>query len=132
MHEKCYGIIPLRDGKAYIVHHKAGKYWGFPKGHQEVGETPQEAAARELEEETSLSIISMDEKTPFLEAYSFMRNGDEIHKTVVYFVAEVDGEPLPNSEDVTEGKWVPLETLEKEVTFEGNKLIANAVRNKYV
>ena len=131
MHDRCYGIIPIKDGKAYIVHHAEGKYWGFPKGHQEVGETPQETAIRELEEETNLEVISLDESTPFLEAYSFERNGDEIHKTVVYFVAEVDGTASPNADDVTEGRWVPLDNLVDELTFDGNKKIAETVRNRY-
>ncbi len=131
MHEKSYGIIPLKEGKAFIVRHTAGDYWGFPKGHHSLGETPQETAVRELKEETNLDVIRLFDSPTYMESYSFIRNGDEIHKTVIYFVAEVEGKVIHQADDVVEGKWVPIASLEASLTFDQNKRIAREVCAKY-
>ncbi|WP_080983680.1 NUDIX domain-containing protein [Pseudomonas putida] len=47
-------IICLRSGRGLMVRKKGGK-WNFPGGSIEAGETPFAAAARELEEETSIT-----------------------------------------------------------------------------
>jgi len=131
MHEKSYGIIPLQNGKVFIVRHKAGDYWGFPKGHHTLGETPQDTAIRELKEETNLEVLRLHDSPTYMESYSFVREGDEIHKTVLYFVAEVSGKAAQLTPDVVEGKWVPLHECETHVTFEENKRIAREVIAKY-
>lgn len=130
-HEKSYGIIPLKGESVFIVRHKAGDYWGFPKGHQEEGETPLTTALRELKEETGLEADQVDETHPFIEAYAFRRGKDDIKKTVVYYVAHVVGEAVHLAEDVTEGKWVPLAQASEALTFDGNKQIANEVSERY-
>lgn len=63
-------------------------YWDFPKGHIEAGETEKAAARREIQEETGLTglqfISSFREKV----SYRFNRFGQDIEKTVAYFLAE--------------------------------------------
>lgn len=53
------GCVVFREGseqKRYLVISSSnGKDWVLPKGHIEKGETPEQAALRELEEETGLS-----------------------------------------------------------------------------
>ena len=52
------GIILLRDDKvALIERHRAGRhYFTFPGGHVDEGETPEQAAVRETEEELGLQV----------------------------------------------------------------------------
>ena len=52
------GIILLQDGKvALIERHRAGlHYFTFPGGHVDEGETPEQAAIRETEEELGLQV----------------------------------------------------------------------------
>ncbi len=47
------GVWLTQGGRVLLLHKKAG-YWDFPKGAVEEGETPKQAAARELGEETGL------------------------------------------------------------------------------
>ena len=50
--ERCFGIVPLqhRAGawRCFMLQHRYGNHWGFPKGHAETGETDLQAARREL------------------------------------------------------------------------------------
>src|SRR3989344_8017208 len=51
------GIIvrTSKDGpKVLVTQHSKHKGWDFPKGHLEVGETSEQAALREVEEETGV------------------------------------------------------------------------------
>lgn len=56
MIKKC-GIIVCDASQRYLLvfGKKSGK-WGFPKGHQEEGETEEETALRELKEETGIRL----------------------------------------------------------------------------
>ena len=40
--------------EALLVRYRGSGTWGFPKGHLEAGETPQQAAVREVQEETGV------------------------------------------------------------------------------
>src|SRR3989304_2211891 len=43
--------------------------WGLPKGHIEGGETPEQAAVREVEEETGLADVSVIAPLPTIDWY---------------------------------------------------------------
>lgn len=128
-YEESFGIIPLKRGsdgswQVFLIQHRSGgAYWGFPKGHPEDGETPQESAARELEEETHLKISRIFSDEPLEESYFFERNGDKISKKVQYFLAEVEGTVLLQKKEILNGKWVDIDTAPLlMVHSEGKKL----------
>ncbi len=134
--ERSFGIIPLKkdkDGwKILLVHHVKGSYWGFPKGHPEPGETPEETAARELHEETGLTIARFLSKPALQEEYDFFRESLPIHKKVTYFFAEVTGEIALQQAEMQGCRWVDLEQAESLITFEQSKsLLRRIVANLY-
>ena len=60
--EKCFGmVIVRREGKGlrYLLLHKGGGYWGFPKGRPQPGEDQLTTAKRELAEETGITDVKM-------------------------------------------------------------------------
>ena len=97
---------------------RAYSNWDFPKGHLEPGETHVEAAVRELEEETTLSL--QDVKLNGLKAPSVTYGSGKGKKTATYFLADrtSDKSPfLPVSEELgrpenDEFKWVPFTQLD--------------------
>ena len=56
-----YSIIAARhEGKWIFVRHRGKKTWEIPAGHIEAGESPYDAAVRELAEETGAYDFRMD------------------------------------------------------------------------
>ena len=130
--EKSYGIIPLRHSEdkwnVFIILHKMGNHWGFPKGHADEGETPYEAAVRELLEETGLKVEKSLLTDPISESYTFSRKGTDVLKQVYYYPAIVSGAFLLQPEEIRDGKWVPIEDANDLLTFDEAKKILAKVK----
>lgn len=128
-HEESFGVIPLSKEKGewevfLIQHHRSG-YWGFPKGHAELNEIPEEAAFRELKEETNLEPIRLLQIEPLTEQYSFLMEGRRIFKKVSYFIAEVKGKVVLQKKEIHDGKWLSLSQAYHQLTHpEGKSILA--------
>lgn len=99
--------------------------WGFmapPKGHLETGETSEEAAVREVQEETGVRAIVKLELGPM--RYRFPgRDGRPIHKTVRYFLMEpVGGSLRPQPGETLGAQWVTEHELPGIKTYSGTLL----------
>jgi 8-oxo-dGTP pyrophosphatase MutT (NUDIX family) len=122
-----FGIIPIRrvhhELQCFLVKHRNGQYWGFPKGHANANESEKECAARELLEETNLEILEWLDGPNFEEKYQFMHQGKHYQKTVVYYLAYVTKEANIDKQEVIDGRWVPIEKVVEHLTFDGAKAI---------
>jgi len=110
------GVVVLRGDAVLLV--RRGKppnvgSWTLPGGAQEVGETTEAAARRELLEETGIEVGSMQLAAT---VDSIRRDADDrvqYHYTIIDFCARwATGEPRAGS-DVTEALWAPLDALER-------------------
>jgi mutator protein MutT len=100
--------------------------WSLPKGHIEAGETPEQAAIREVQEETG--ITSEITKSIGVIDFWFMAGGKRIHKTVHHFIfKEVSGELAPQITEVDEVSWFPLSEIVDRLAYpDEKKLIAKS------
>jgi len=98
--------------------------WSLPKGHIEEGETPEQAAIREVAEETG--ITSSITKSLGVIDFWFMAGGKRIHKTVHHFLfTEVGGTLLAQESEVDEVSWFPLSEIVDRLAYpDEKKLIA--------
>jgi 8-oxo-dGTP pyrophosphatase MutT (NUDIX family) len=108
---------------------RAGRVeWCLPKGHLEDGETPEQAAVREIAEETGIHgrVISALGTIDFW----FSAEGRRIHKRVHHYLLEatggvltVEGDPDREAVDVA---WVALDDLGRVLEFPNERKIARA------
>jgi len=98
--------------------------WSLPKGHIEEGETPEQAAIREVAEETG--ITSSITKSLGVIDFWFMAGGKRIHKTVHHFMfTETGGTLLAQESEVDEVSWFPLSEIVERLAYpDEKKLIA--------
>lgn len=81
--------------------------WGFPKGHLESGERAEDAALREVREETGLAELSLHGRIETIDWY-FRFRGRLIHKICHFFLMETgqtDTAPQ-RAEGITACRWV--------------------------
>jgi ADP-ribose pyrophosphatase YjhB (NUDIX family) len=119
------GTMGLLIGR-YDLKDETGKrlLWSLPKGHIEEGETPEQAAIREVAEETG--ITSTITKSLGVIDFWFMAGGKRIHKTVHHFMfTEVGGTLLAQESEVDEVSWFPLSEIVERLAYpDEKKLIA--------
>jgi 8-oxo-dGTP pyrophosphatase MutT (NUDIX family) len=98
--------------------------WSLPKGHIEEGETPEQAAIREVAEETGIQ--SEIEKPLGIIDFWFMAGGKRIHKTVHHYLFRESGGLLAAQEsEVDEVAWFPLNQIIDKLAYpDEKKLIA--------
>lgn len=130
--EFSFGIIPIkRFGDAWkvlLIRHREG-HWGFPKGHQEASEASQQTATRELQEETGVTIKHFFSADPLDEHYVFFRQEESVQKSVLYFLAEVEGEVNIQKEEIMDFRWCTPHEAEKHATFAETKNLCRKVES---
>jgi 8-oxo-dGTP pyrophosphatase MutT (NUDIX family) len=108
------GRFDLKDASGKRV------LWSLPKGHIEEGETPEQAAIREVAEETG--ITSEITKSLGVIDFWFMAGGKRIHKTVHHFLfTEVGGVLAPQESEVDKVSWFPLEEIVDQLAYPDEK-----------
>ena len=100
--------------------------WSLPKGHIEEGETPEQAAIREVQEETGIESEIARELGVI--DFWFMAGGNRIHKTVHHYLfKEVGGSLAPQITEVDDVGLFPLgEIIELLAYPDEKKLIAKS------
>ena len=90
--------------------------WSLPKGHIESGETAEQAAVREIEEETGIAGEILAELGTI--DFWFVADGRRIHKTVRHFLLRAVGGQLSDADvEVDEVAWVPLSEMRTQLAY---------------
>jgi 8-oxo-dGTP pyrophosphatase MutT (NUDIX family) len=103
-------IVPTRraaDGSRVL---------SLPKGHVDPGETPLQAAEREVREETG--VVAEPVRELGESRYWYRRDGRTIGKSVHFHLFRyVRGKTDDHDEEVEEALWIPLKEAEKKLTY---------------
>ena len=116
---------------AVIVHPRrsaAGhKVLALPKGHVDPGETPAQAAQREVREEAGIEARLVSQLGEV--RYWYQRDGRKIPKLVTFFLFDyVSGDVADHDHEVEEARWIPLEQAMRRLTYKGEReMVGRAV-----
>ncbi|MEG1668485.1 NUDIX hydrolase [Chryseobacterium sp.] len=127
--EAAGGIVNKTNGDILFIR-RLGK-WDLPKGKMEKGESREESAIREIEEETNLQNVELRDFINTTYHIYIERNGDRVLKHTHWFEMFFDGEDTSKpqlEEGITEVAWKNTTQIENEVfpnTFQNIKLIIN-------
>ena len=96
--------------------------WTFPKGHIERGEKAQEAALREVEEETGYRCEIVK---PFERVQYYFRRDDQLtKKTVTWFLMRpLEKTGVHDPEEILEAEWVSMEEAQKRAKYKSDKTL---------
>lgn len=101
-------------------------YWGLPKGKVDPGETDEQAARRELAEETGITDFEPRDGFGRTITYSFSRCGEEIHKTVRYFLTRVGSREVEISPEHCESGWLTMRKAQERIPFANLRQVLQA------
>lgn len=104
------------DGpKLLLIKNIFDNRWAVPKGHVDPGETSQQAAVREVEEETGLKSVirrSLGKNTYYFRGLRGPEKGKTVRKTVDMYLLDVQGDTTiypekldPHDKLVKEARW---------------------------
>jgi 8-oxo-dGTP pyrophosphatase MutT (NUDIX family) len=102
---------PALDARAVLIgrlDRRGRLVWSLPKGHLEQGETQEDAAVREIAEETGIRgrIVAPLGSIDFW----FTAEGRRVHKTVHHYLLIAESGELSDADiEVAEVAWVPLD-----------------------
>lgn len=130
--EKSAGAVIFKKQnkeRYYLLLHYGGGHWDFPKGHIEKGEKPEEAARREIQEETGIKEIGFI--TTFREVikYFYKKEGKIVPKTVIFYLAETKDKNVKISYEHRGFKWLPYEEALRQLTFDNAKKVIKKANN---
>jgi 8-oxo-dGTP pyrophosphatase MutT (NUDIX family) len=102
---------------------------GLPKGHPEPGETSEQAAIREVREETGVTgdlIEPLGEVT-----YTYERHGRRIAKRVAFFLFEYQsGDLADHDHEIEDARWMGLAEAAAQLSYEGEREMVRRVLSR--
>lgn len=124
-YEKSCGAVVFTRSNGniqYLLISNLEGIYGFPKGHMEPGETEEQTARREVQEETGLTVqfvpgFRSEDEHPIPQKENTM-------KQIVYFLGEYSDQAFVyQKEELTDARLVDYETAMSLFRFESSKRI---------
>lgn len=116
------GGVVVRGGEVAVVSPRKGVI-ALPKGHPDGDETLEQAATREVLEETGLVAEPVERLGEVRYWYTF--RGDRVLKSVTFFLFDyVSGSVDDHDDEVESAEWIPLEQAPELLSYKGEREMA--------
>ncbi len=126
------GIVYRKEGEdtLFLLIRDSYHNWGFPKGHLERNEAADDAALREVQEETGLGALRLHGTLDTID-WHFRFRGKRVHKVCHFFLIETEEAsttPL-QAEGITECAWVPYDEAAKLIAYDNARALLLQARS---
>jgi 8-oxo-dGTP pyrophosphatase MutT (NUDIX family) len=123
---RAAGGLVVRDGErgpeVLLVHRPAYDDWSLPKGKAHQGETDEDCALREVQEETGLS-CELGRELPSTR----YRDAKGRPKVVRYWTMDAGGGEARAQAEIDAVEWLPLEEAKRRLTWDRDRTVLDAV-----
>lgn len=134
--EQSAGIVVYRRDKEtkklqYLLLHYLGGHWDLPKGKVEGTESLEQAAVREVWEETGLNVVPI---AGFSESITYCYRGQQkelIDKNVTFFIGETSESAVKLSEEHLAYEWLEIGQALRRLTYNNARHLLSMV-NQFV
>jgi ADP-ribose pyrophosphatase YjhB (NUDIX family) len=117
-------IRPRADADKPVV-------WALPKGAKEEGEAPEQAAKREVVEETGIIAEVVEPLEPITYWFAWAPEQVRYRKTVHFFLMRPSGgEAVPDGFEVSEVGFFPLATAHKKASYASERKVLQAAADR--
>jgi 8-oxo-dGTP pyrophosphatase MutT (NUDIX family) len=131
-HSSGGAVIQVKDGVPHVamIATRGRTRWGLPKGAVSEGETSEQAALREVLEETGLRAEIV---RPLDTIEYFFRAGDTLIRKRVdfYLMRYVEGKLTPQLSEVDDVEWVELNEGIQRASFESERKLLEVAQQSF-
>jgi len=119
--EVSYGGVVVRgDDVMVIVPRGRRRVLSLPKGGGDPGESPEQTAAREVREETGITVAVRGRLGQV--DYRYRRGGREVAKTVHFYLCEFEsGDTADHDHEVDDARWMPIVEARRRLSYPGER-----------
>ena len=131
MHYTAGGVV-IGPGNKVIVVSQSGDSWSLPKGHLEPGEDEEQAAVREIQEETGVFDVKIIDKLGEYERGRIGKHGQgenlQQMKHITIFLCITNQEDLkPIDPENPEAIWLPVSEVADRLTHPKDKAFFQSI-----
>jgi 8-oxo-dGTP pyrophosphatase MutT (NUDIX family) len=119
------GGVVVRDREVIVIVPKrrdarGNRVLALPKGHPDGDESAEQAASREVAEETGVTAELIDKLGDV--RYSYERNRRRIAKRVAFYLFQYrSGDVADHDHEIEHARWMPLEQAREDLTYDGER-----------
>jgi 8-oxo-dGTP pyrophosphatase MutT (NUDIX family) len=129
VHHRSAGGLVVDGSRILLISTQDGRRWQLPKGHIEEGETAEQAAVREVREETGVTgrvVASL----PGIEYWFVEKRTSRVHKQVEYFLlVYVSGDAADfDPHEVSSAEWFLWDLGIARLSFDNERRVVQAAR----
>lgn len=117
-----------RDDPEYLLLHYTAGHWDFPKGNIEAGEGEEQAATREIREETGITDIEFIDGFRMKINYRYRHGRRPVQKEVVLFLGGTKTKQVVLSHEHIGFAWKKYESAMEQLTYQNAKNLLTAAR----
>jgi 8-oxo-dGTP pyrophosphatase MutT (NUDIX family) len=135
VHQHSAGGVAFRsDGPKHeiaVIRTTEEGRWQLPKGIIDPGETPEQAAVREVSEEAGLTceIVEPIETIEYWFVASYDGPRKRYHKKVSFYLMEyLSGDVADHDHEVTEARWVTFDDALAMLSFQNERAVVEKAR----